>query len=80
MSPASKEEYAELAICKTKIGNIEEYIKELKQEVADLRKEKKENKERISDRLLAIYLTIATLGGGLVGGIALGIVQKALGL
>lgn len=73
--------YVELITeCATKIRYLEETVKEIKQELRDLRIEKNKHKERISDRRLATYLAIASIIGGFVGGIVLLIIQKALGL
>jgi hypothetical protein len=66
MSPLSKKELVTLTECATKIQHLEEAVRELKQEVGGLRKEKKESRQRISDRRLAIYLTAASILGGLI--------------
>lgn len=42
MSPASKKELITLTECRTKIEHLEEAVRELKQEVASLRAERKE--------------------------------------
>jgi len=66
MSPMNKEEWGQLRECTTRIQHLEETIKDLKQEIMDLRKEKKETQNRISDRRLAIYLAFASIIGGVV--------------
>jgi chromosome segregation ATPase len=67
MSPlSSKRDIVVLTECATKIEHLEETVKELKQELSELRKEKKENKNRISDRRFAIYLLIASILGGTI--------------
>ena len=69
-----------LTECYTKINYLEETVKELKQEIADIRKEKKHESERISDKRLAIYITTATIVSGFVSGAVLLIIQWAFGL
>jgi hypothetical protein len=59
--PLSRRDIERLTECATKIAHLEETIKDLRQEVADLREEKKEHKERVIDRKLALYLGIAAI-------------------
>jgi len=66
MSPMSKKEYGTLTECATKIKHLEDVVNELKQEIAELRKERKETQNRISDRRLAIYLALASFLGALI--------------
>lgn len=61
MSPASRREFEILTECKLKIAYLEGSLKELRSELSERRKEKKSEKERISDRRLTIYLAIASI-------------------
>jgi len=64
VTPATKEEFAKIAECYTKIQHLEESIREIKEELRNLRGERTESQQYISNRKLAIYLTIASILGG----------------
>jgi F0F1-type ATP synthase assembly protein I len=76
----SRKDVELLVECHTKINYLEEDVKELKLELADIRKEKTHEKERISDKRLAIYLASATIVSAFVTGIVILVMQWALGL
>lgn len=76
----SRKDVELLIECHTKINYLEGTVKELKQELADVRKEKTHENERISDKRLAIYLASASIVTGFVSGTVFLIVQWALGL
>ena len=65
MSPASKEEYATIKECVVRIVHLEESLKELKEEARNRIKEKVETQRYISNRRLALYLTIASFLGAI---------------
>ena len=79
MSPfKSKRDIVILTECATKIEHLEEAVKELKQELAELRRENKKDKERISNRRLAIYLALASIFGASlikIGELAIGLLS-----
>ena len=66
MSPVSRKELVTLTECRVRIEHLENTITELKQELAELRKERKENQQRLSDRRLAIYLTLSSILGAAI--------------
>jgi hypothetical protein len=66
MSPISKKELVTLTECRTKIEHLEEIAKELKQDLTQLRKERKEDQQRISDRRLTIYLALSSILGATI--------------
>jgi hypothetical protein len=74
MTPASKEEWATIRECITRIQHVEESVKELKQEMRNQKKESVESHRYISNRRLSIYLTIASL----LGAIAVKIIEWLL--
>lgn len=66
MSPASKEEWAKITECITRIQYLENSVKELKQELRNQRKEKVETQRYISNRRLGFYLAIASFLGAIM--------------
>ena len=66
MSPASKLDELEIVKCSVKIEHLEETIKELKQELRNQRRQKIETQRQITNTRLAIYLTIASVIGGIM--------------
>jgi F0F1-type ATP synthase assembly protein I len=71
---------ATLIECKTKIEDLEETVKELKQELRDFRKERNEQKEHISDRRFALKLMIWGVACGFISGMLSVLLQRMLGL
>ena len=66
MNPTSKEEWATITECSVKIKYLEEIVKELKQEIRNKTKEKIESQRYVSNRRLAMYLTIASIFGAVL--------------
>ena len=71
--PASKDELiqittsrVELESLKKDLGQTEGRVNKLENEIKELRKEKEETQNRISDRRLAIYLTLASIFGAAI--------------
>ena len=76
MSPASKNEYAKITECYTRIGFIERQLKELKEDLRKQTEQEIEKKRYVSNKRLAIYLAIASI----LGGIMLTIVERLIDL
>lgn len=66
MTPATKDEFAKITECYTKIQHLEEAVREIKEELKTRKKEEVETQRYISNRRLALYLTIASILGGIV--------------
>lgn len=66
MTPASKNEFAKITECDTRIKHLEKDLKELKEDFKSHIKEETETKRYVSNKRLAIYLAIASIFGGII--------------
>lgn len=66
MTPASRKELITLTECRIKISHLEGSINDLRTELRTSIKEKKSEKERLSDRRLTIYLTLSSILGAAI--------------
>jgi|GEM_PF-3421156 septal ring factor EnvC (AmiA/AmiB activator) len=78
MSPVSRKEeiWGEITRCATEIQNIKDDIKDLTQQLVELRKERKDDKNRMSDRRLAIYIGIASFLSAIAGSVITWVLTK----